>query len=54
MGLFDILFKSKEKKDRKQDKRVEEVLIRTDDFIERTERKLEEMRRDDKRWSSKR
>lgn len=48
MGLFDYIFKSK--KDREQDKRVKDALNRADDLIERTERMLEEMQRDDKRW----
>lgn len=38
MGLFDFLFKSKE--ERAKDKRVKDVLKRTDDFIERTEKNL--------------
>lgn len=41
MGLFDFIFKSK--KERETEKRVKEVLKRTDDFIERTNRKLDEM-----------
>lgn len=41
MGLLDLLFKSK--KERETEKRVKEVLKRTDDFIERTNRKLDEM-----------
>ena len=48
MGLLDFLFKSK--KQREQEKRVKEVLERTDWFIERTEQKLDDMRRDDHRW----
>ena len=48
MGLLDFLFKSK--KQREQEKRVKEVLERTDRFIERTEQKLDDMRRDDHRW----
>lgn len=48
MGLFDYFFKSK--KEREQDKRVKDALNRADDVIERTERMLEEMQRDDKRW----
>ena len=48
MGLLDFLFKSK--KEREQDKRVKDVLKRTDDFIGRTERMLDEMKRDDERW----
>ena len=48
MGLFDFLFKSKAQRER--DKRVKDVLERTDDFIERTEKMLDEMQQDDKRW----
>lgn len=48
MGLFDYIFKSK--KEREQDKRVNDTLNRADDVIERTERMLEEMQRDDKCW----
>ena len=48
MGLFDYIFKSK--KEREQDKCVNDALNRADDVIERTERMLEEMQRDDKRW----
>lgn len=44
MGLF------KSKRKREQEKKVKEVLKRTDDFIERTNRKLDEMQDDDKRW----
>lgn len=51
MGLLDFLLKSKE--ERKKDKRIEDVLQRTDDFIERTERMLGEMEKDDKRWRSR-
>ena len=51
MGLLDFLFKSKE--ERKTDKRIEDVLPRTDDFIERTERMLDEMEKDDKRRRSR-
>lgn len=51
MGLLDFLFKSKE--ERKKDKWIEDVLQRTDDFIERTERMLDEMEKDDKRWRSR-
>lgn len=50
MGLFDFLFKSKE--ERRKEKRVKDVLKRTDDFIERTERMLDEMQKDDRRWRS--
>ena len=39
MGLLDFLFKGKE--ERRKEKRVKDVLKRTDDFIERTERMLE-------------
>ena len=35
MGLLDFIFKSKE--ERRKEKRVKDVLKRTDDFIERTE-----------------
>lgn len=42
MGLLDFLFKSKE--ERKKEKCVKDVLKRTDDFIERTERMLDEMK----------
>lgn len=45
MGFLDFLFKNKE--DRAKDKRVKGVLKRTDDFIERTEKMHDEMRRDD-------
>ena len=48
MGLFDYIFKSK--KEREQDKRVNDALNHADDVIERTERMLQEMQRDDKRW----
>ena len=48
MGLFDYIFKSK--KEREQYKRVNDALNRADDIVERTERMLEEMQRDDKRW----
>ena len=48
MGLLDFLFKSK--KEREQDNRVKDVLKRTDDFIDRTERMLDEMKHDDERW----
>lgn len=44
MGLF------KSKRKREQEKKVKEVLKRTDDFIERTNRKLDEMQDDEKRW----
>ena len=48
MGLFDFLFKSKE--ERTKEKRVNDVLKKTDDFIERTEKMLDEMKKDDERW----
>jgi len=48
MGLFDYLFNRKEKKE--EDKRVQDVLKRTDDFIERTEKMLDDMQKDDRRW----
>lgn len=48
MGLFDLFTKKKSKSS--QDKRVEDVLRRTDDFIDRTERMLDEMKRDDEKW----
>lgn len=51
MGLLDFFFKSK--KEREQEKRVKEVLKHTDDFIERTERKLDAMQRDDEIWPKK-
>lgn len=46
MGLLDFLFKSKE--ERRKEERVKDVLKRTDDFIERTERILDEMQRNNK------
>lgn len=48
MGLFDFLFKSKE--ERAKEKRVKNVLKKTDDLIERTEKMLDEMKKDDERW----
>ena len=48
MGLFDYIFKSK--KEREQEVQVKDVLKRTDDFIERTERMLDKMEKDDKAW----
>ena len=48
MGIFDYIFKSK--KEREQDKRVNDSLNRAYDILERTELMLEEMQRDDKRW----
>jgi hypothetical protein len=50
MGLLDFLFNSKEK--REKEKRVKDVLKRTDDFIEQTEKMLDEMQKEDKRWRS--
>lgn len=50
MGLFDYILKSK--KEREQDKRVKNVLNRADNVIERTERMLDEMKKDDERWHS--
>ena len=46
MGLLDFLFKSRE--ERRKEKRVKDVLKRTDDFIERTERMLDEMQKSNK------
>ena len=43
MRLFDFLFKSKDQ--RKKEKHIKDVLKRTDDFIERTEKMLDEMRK---------
>lgn len=43
MGLFDFLFKSREQ--RKKDKRVNNLLKRTDKFIEDTEKMLDDMNR---------
>lgn len=43
MGLLDFLFKSKER--RVKEKRVKDVLRRTDDSIARTEKMLDEMQR---------
>ena len=51
MGLLAFLFKRTE--ERKKDKQIEDVLQRTDDLIERTERMLDEMEKDDKRWRSR-
>lgn len=48
MRWFDFLFKSKEQ--RAKEKRVNDVLKKTDDFIERTEKMLDEMKKDDERW----
>lgn len=47
MGIFDLIFKNK--KEREQEKRVKDVLKRTDAFIERTERMLDKLE-EDKRW----
>lgn len=38
MGTFDYIFKSK--KEREQDKRVNDALNRAEDIVERTERML--------------
>lgn len=43
MGLFDFIFKSKE--ERRKEKRVKDVLKRTDKFIEDTEKMLDDMNR---------
>lgn len=43
MGLFNFLFKSREQ--RKKDKRVNDLLKRTDKFIEDTEKMLDDMNR---------
>ena len=48
MKIIDFLFKSKRKQE--SEKRIKEVLQRTDDFISRTERMLKEMEEDDKQW----
>ena len=48
MGLLDFFFRSK--KEREQEKHVKDVLNRTDDLIERTERKLYAMQRNDEMW----
>lgn len=48
MGLFDYIFKSK--KEREQDVRVKDALNRADDVIERTERMLDIMKKDDEAW----
>lgn len=50
MGIFDFLFKNKE--ECAKEKRVNDVLKKTDDFIERTEKMLDEMQKDDRRWRS--
>ena len=43
MGLFDFLSKSREQ--RKKDKRVNDLLNRTDKFIEDTEKMRDDMNR---------
>lgn len=43
MGLFDFLFKSREQ--RKKNKRVNDLLKRTDKFIEDTEKMLDDINR---------
>lgn len=43
MGLFDFLSKNREQ--RKKDKRVNDLLKRTDKFIEDTEKMLDDMNR---------
>lgn len=48
MGLFDYIFKSK--KEREQDVRLKDALNRADDVIERTERMLDIMKKDDEAW----
>ena len=48
MGLFDYIFKSK--KEREQDARVKDVINHADDVIERTERMLDRMKKDDGTW----
>lgn len=48
MGLFDFIFKSRE--ERRKEKAVRDVLRRTDDFIEKTERMLDWMQKDDRKW----
>ena len=42
MGLLDFLFKSKE--EREKDKKVKDLLKRTDKFIEETEKMLDKMK----------
>ena len=44
------MFFCKSKEEREKEKRVNDVLKRTDDFIERTKTVLDEMQKDDKRW----
>ena len=48
MVLFDYIFKSK--KEREQDARVKDAINRADDVIERTERMLDRMKKDDGTW----
>lgn len=48
MGLLDFLFKNK--KEREQESHVEDVLNRTDKTIERIEKGLEDMKKDDENW----
>lgn len=48
MGLFDYIFKSK--KEREQDARVKDAINRADDVIERTDRMLDRMKKDDEAW----
>lgn len=48
MGLFAYIFKSR--KEREQDARVKEAINRADDVIERTERMLDRMKKDDESW----
>lgn len=48
MGLFDYIFKSR--KERERDARVKEAINRADDVIERTERMLDRMKKDDESW----
>ena len=48
MGLFDFIIKSR--KEREQDARVKEAINRADDVIERTERMLDRMKKDDESW----
>lgn len=51
MGLLDFLFKSK--KEREQEACVKDVLDRADATIERIEKGLEEMQKDDEKWKNK-
>lgn len=48
--MISICFFCKSKEEREKEKRVNDVLKRTDDFIERTKTVLDEMQKDDKRW----